>query len=76
MLFPAGFWVDADKKVYTPEISILYRLASNKKDLPDTEKSSMVQHIQKCFNEIRDEIDRWRDILAVPYQEYLSSKTY
>ncbi|NLA42884.1 recombinase family protein [Candidatus Saccharibacteria bacterium] len=43
MLFPSGFWVDTNQEVYTPEISIIYRLASNKKDLPGPEKSSMVR---------------------------------
>ena len=43
LLFPAGFYVNSHKKVYTPEISILIRLASNKKDLPKLEKSSLVR---------------------------------
>lgn len=43
MLFPAGFWINADEKVYTPDLSILTRLASNKKDLPNPEKSFMVR---------------------------------
>lgn len=43
MLFPAGFWIDSDRKVYTPELSILTRLARNKKDSPETEKSFMVR---------------------------------
>lgn len=43
MLFPAGFRIDANKNVYTPEMSVLTRLASNKKDLPETEKSFMVR---------------------------------
>ncbi|NCU38346.1 recombinase family protein [Candidatus Saccharibacteria bacterium] len=43
MLFPAGFWIDGNRKVYTPEMSILTRLASNKKDLPNPEKSFMVR---------------------------------
>ena len=43
MLFPAGFWINENKKVYTPELSILTRLASNKKDLPNPEKSFMVR---------------------------------
>lgn len=43
LLFPSGFWIDANKKVYTPELSILTRLASNKKDLPNPEKSFMVR---------------------------------
>lgn len=43
VMFPAGFVVDEDKKVYTPEVSLLVRLAANKKDLPETEKSSLVR---------------------------------
>lgn len=43
LVFPAGFYLDANNKVYTPEISPLYRLASNKKDLSETEKSFLVR---------------------------------
>lgn len=43
IIFPGGFWIDENKKVYTPEISPLVRLASNKKDFPYTEKSFMVR---------------------------------
>lgn len=43
IIFPAGFRMDANKNVYTPEVSPLIRLAVNKKDLPETEKSSMVR---------------------------------
>lgn len=43
IVFPAGFYLDTENKVYTPEISHLIRLASNKKDLPETEKSSLVR---------------------------------
>ncbi len=42
LLIPAGFWVDENENVYTPEISVLYRLATNKKDLPEAEKSFLV----------------------------------
>lgn len=31
IVFPAGFYINADNKVYTPQISELYRLAGNKK---------------------------------------------
>ena len=31
----------------------------------------MVHQVEKCFNEISSEIERWREILAVPYQRYL-----
>lgn len=42
LLIPAGFWVDENENVYTPEISVLYRLATNKKDLSELEKSYLV----------------------------------
>lgn len=43
IIFPAGFRMDAQKNVYTPEISELIRLAGNKKDLSITDKSHLVQ---------------------------------
>lgn len=43
IVFPAGFYMDRNQNVYTPEISPLIRLATNKKDLPETEKSFMVR---------------------------------
>ncbi len=43
ILFPAGFWIDEKNKVYTPEISPLYRLIETKKDLPKLEKSLLVR---------------------------------
>ncbi len=43
VVFPAGFYLDANNKVYTPEISPIYRLATNKKELPISEKSLVVR---------------------------------
>ncbi|HUD07293.1 MAG TPA: recombinase family protein [Candidatus Saccharimonadales bacterium] len=43
-IFPAGFWVDKNRKVYTPEISYLYRLAEKKKDARASNNSLMVRH--------------------------------
>lgn len=43
IVFPADFHLDKNQKVYTPEISPLITLGINKKDLPVTEKSSMVR---------------------------------
>lgn len=37
----------------------------------DTGVISMVRHLLKNFHLIADEIARWRDILEVPYQQYL-----
>ncbi|HSW92053.1 MAG TPA: recombinase family protein [Candidatus Saccharimonadales bacterium] len=74
ILFPAGFYVDANKIVYTPEISPLYRLVANKKDTEVSSKSHLVHYAELFLHEIRDELTRWRIILAVPYREHLSSK--
>jgi hypothetical protein len=43
IIFPAGFYMNTEKNVYTPEISPLIRLAANKKDLPEAEKSLLVR---------------------------------
>jgi hypothetical protein len=42
LLFTGKIYVDADKNVYTQDISSIFRGQSNKKDLPETEKSSLV----------------------------------
>lgn len=42
IVFPAGFRLDADKNVYTPEISELIRLAGIKKDPSINEESLLV----------------------------------
>lgn len=44
IIFPAGFYWNAENKVYTPEISPLIRLAGNKKDAHASNKSLLVQH--------------------------------
>ena len=43
ILFPAGFYIDSQKNVYTPEISTLIRLGSKKKDTEVSEKSLLVR---------------------------------
>lgn len=43
LIFPSGFYVDGKNKVYTPEISLLYRLAGKKKDTEVSEKSLLVR---------------------------------
>ncbi|MDK2899447.1 MAG: site-specific recombinase [Patescibacteria group bacterium] len=42
LLFPEGFSVSRDKKVYTPKISDFYRLISNQKDPEGSSESNMV----------------------------------
>ena len=36
--------------------------------------SYLVQYLELFLHEIRDEMAKWRIILAVPYQEYLLGK--
>ena len=43
IIFPAGFYMDANKNVYTPEISPLIRLATNKKDTEVSDKAHLVR---------------------------------
>ena len=43
IMFPAGFYMSADKKVYTPEISHLITLAATKKDAEASELALMVR---------------------------------
>ncbi len=42
LLFPEGFSVSRDKKVYTPKISDFYRLANTQKDPEGSSESNMV----------------------------------
>jgi hypothetical protein len=42
--------------------------------LKNNSVSSLVHYAELFLHEIRDELARWRIILAVPYREYLSSK--
>lgn len=56
------------------------RILCIKKDLSETEKSFMVQDGKKVLHrqqpsdyaKLRLEVQRWRDILAVPYAQYKS----
>lgn len=43
VVFPAGFYLDANNKVYTPDISPIYRLATKKKDTEVSQKSLLVR---------------------------------
>ena len=43
VIFPSGFWIDKNKKVYTPEISYLYRLATTKNDSDAYRKTQLVR---------------------------------
>ena len=43
IVFPAGFYMDANKNVYTPEISPLITLAANKKDAEASDLTRMVR---------------------------------
>lgn len=44
LIFPAGFLINQKNKVYTPEVSIFYRLATKKKSAKASENSHLVQH--------------------------------
>jgi hypothetical protein len=42
-IFPSGFYLDSENKVYTPDISPFYRLAANKKGTEVPEIATMVR---------------------------------
>lgn len=50
IVFPAGFYMDENKKVYTPEISLLYRLATTAKDTEVSLNSHLVPHVRHISN--------------------------
>ena len=58
LLFPEGFSVSRDKKVYTPKISDFYRLVSNQKDPEGSSESNMVGDIG--FEPITSTTSMWR----------------
>ena len=43
LVFPEGFYLSADNKVYTPNLSIIYRLATKKKDAEASVNSHLVR---------------------------------
>lgn len=43
LVFPGGLYLGADRKVYTTELSILYRLATKKKDAEASDNSHLVR---------------------------------
>lgn len=58
LLFPEGFSVSRDKKIYTPKISEFYRLATSKEDPERSSKSNMVGDIG--FEPITSTTSMWR----------------
>ncbi len=46
LVFPGGFWVDLEKRVYTPEISPIYRYRTQKRSPKTTANVSMV--VDEC----------------------------
>ena len=73
MLFPQDFYVKKSGKVYTQEISPLYRFASNKKDLENDSKSLLVERVRKNFHLISDEVKRWQNLIMAEYNRYKST---
>jgi hypothetical protein len=53
LLFPAGFYLDANDKVYTPEISPIYGLATTKKSPEGLDYSHLVRSYRIYLNLLR-----------------------
>jgi len=50
LVFPAQIYVDADKNVYTNEISAIFRGGTNKKDTVVSSKSNVVRSYRIYLN--------------------------
>lgn len=76
LLFPAGFSLSRNGKVYTPKISEFYRVATIKKDSEKSDFSNMVTPPRKCLHPLQQEAKRWRRIMAVAwtYESYKNFK--
>ncbi len=64
LLFPEGFSVSRDRKVYTPKISEFYRLINIEKDPEGSEIPDMVAQIQSNWNLISREVLRWSELIS------------
>lgn len=67
LLFPNGFFVDADKKVHIPKISPFYRYRSTKKASKDAQNSLMVNLVQSNWNILLEDFYRVMGIINVLY---------
>ena len=74
MLFSAGFCIDEKNKVYTPEISLLYRLATEEKGAEALLNSLLVHPKGLSLHPLRGEIARWRALTEVKFAEYLANE--
>ncbi len=74
ILFPCGIQLTPDKKVYIPEISLVYRYADTKK-VPEGTDFTIVEVDQgMMLHPLIDEMLRWRDIIGVDYQQFKAEK--
>lgn len=70
LLFPEGFSISRNGKVYTPKISEFYRVATTSKDFKKFDFSYMVTPTQKSLHPLTEEAQRWRRIVALPYESH------
>jgi DNA invertase Pin-like site-specific DNA recombinase len=70
LILPGGISFNHAKKVGTPEISSIYSIQPNKKDLRFDRKSLMVEHLEKSSPLVIAEIERWNDIIGDDYLHY------
>ena len=74
LIFPAGFLVSKDKKVYPQEISPIYRYKPDQ--LNRKMNDLLIVEAQRTDNLhfLVEEMVRWREVLQQDYQNYLSRK--
>lgn len=65
MLFPEGVVYDQEAGMFgTTKMSDLYGCIPTKKDLPEPEKSFLIEYVVSNWNLISAEIIRWKHALA------------
>lgn len=70
MLFPAGIQLSPDKKVYIPEISVIYRYGRNKKASEEADSTKMEVDQGTNLYTLVDELIRWRSLLDNRFKQY------
>jgi DNA invertase Pin-like site-specific DNA recombinase len=75
LILPGGISFNHAKKVGTPLISPIYSLQPNKKDLRYSRKSLMEELILKNWHQIEPELERWKELLLVPWNRHKQLQT-
>jgi len=54
-------------QMFTPLFEHNLQIRKQQKALSNLDNAHLVEHVQKNWHQIHEELGRWRDILAVPW---------